>query len=240
MNLEDAQIRETLESCDPNAGMRIALGQIARERDEWAGIPMPLEGHPLVIEPTYPKAAELSAIGRPPDANARPPGYQLRNVFWSTRLRSDVILWNEEQKLRWGVIPQFHHALQDLKTMGASVVWGIEQEARALALLATLLKHHPFKQYLLTGMFMEVSPRSGLHYLFRKLRPTVAITTRDDTVRILCAMCMHPIGYYEGSWAGAMCPTDDVIAHVMMMRADEPMFWRRCNQHRAYRPEAGL
>lgn len=40
--------------------------------------------------------------------------------------------------------------------------------------------------------------------------------------------------------AGAMCPTDDVIAHLSLMRGDEKMFWRRCNQHPAYRPEAGL
>ena len=61
----------------------------------------------------------------------------------------------------------------------------------------------------------------------------------DDT-NILCAMCLHPIGYYAGSWAGAMCPTDDVLAHLMLMRGDEKMFWRRANQHAAYLPEAGL
>jgi hypothetical protein len=37
-----------------------------------------------------------------------------------------------------------------------------------------------------------------------------------------------------------MCPTDDVIAHLALMRGDEAMFWRRCNQHPPYRPEAGL
>jgi hypothetical protein len=51
---------------------------------------------------------------------------------------------------------------------------------------------------------------------------------------------MHPIAYYEGSWAGAMCPTDDVIAHLMLMRGDEPMFWKRSSQHPATSPAAGL
>jgi hypothetical protein len=51
---------------------------------------------------------------------------------------------------------------------------------------------------------------------------------------------MHPIAYYHGSWAGAMCPTDDVIAHLSLMRGDEAMFWKRSTQHPAYRPEAGL
>jgi hypothetical protein len=57
---------------------------------------------------------------------------------------------------------------------------------------------------------------------------------------VRCTLCLHPIGYYANSWAGAMCPTDDVIAHLMMMRADEPMFWRKANQHPPHRPEAGL
>src|SRR3546814_10910453 len=42
-----------------------------------------------------------------------------------------------------------------------------------------------------------------------------------DEMRWLCALCLHPIGYYENSWAGAMCPTDDVIAHLMLMRRSE-------------------
>lgn len=37
-----------------------------------------------------------------------------------------------------------------------------------------------------------------------------------------------------------MTPTDDVIAHLTLMRGDEPMFWRRANQHGPDRPEAGL
>lgn len=51
---------------------------------------------------------------------------------------------------------------------------------------------------------------------------------------------MHPIAYYADSWAGAMCPTDDVIAHLMMMRGDEAMLWKRCNHHPAWHPGAGL
>jgi hypothetical protein len=51
---------------------------------------------------------------------------------------------------------------------------------------------------------------------------------------------MHPIGYYRGTWAGAMAPTDDVIAHLMMMRADEHMYWRRAKQHPAWDPLCGV
>jgi hypothetical protein len=124
-------------------------------------------------------------------------------------------------------------------------VWGIEQEGRAVQLLGQMLRHRAFKQYLLTGMFIETSRRSGVTYIFRKLRPTVALApTRpgreQQSIRILACLCMHPIAYYEGSWAGAMCPTDDVIAHLALMRGDEHMFWKRCNQHPPHTPEAGL
>lgn len=230
---------EDLEAFDSHAGLRSGLRQISKDKEEWAGIPMPIEDHPLVIEPTYQNAAELALVGQKA-GSGKPPGYIFRNIFWSSHKRSDVLIWNEYEKLHCGLIPGANHATQDLKTLGASDAWGIEQEANALALLAEHLKHRPFKQYLLTGMFIEASDRSGVSYVFRKLRPTIAITTRNDIVRILCTLCMHPIAYYADSWAGAMCPTDDVIAHLMMMRADEPMFWRRCNQHAAYRPEAGL
>jgi hypothetical protein len=131
----------------------------------------------------------------------------------------------------------------DLSTIGCSVAWGIEQEAAAVQLLGTLLRHHTFKQYLLTGMFLETSKRSGLTYLFRRLKPTVVIDARDNgqkSIRALCALCLHPIAFYAGSWAGAMTPTDDIIAHLMLMRGDEPMLWRRSNQHDPLDPRAGL
>ena len=123
-----------------------------------------------------------------------------------------------------------------------AVAWGIEQEAVAINTLAGLLSHHAFKTYMLTGAFLESSKKSGITYMFRKLRPTVAMRADKghDLIRVLCALCMHPIGYYDDSWAGAMTPTDDVIAHLMLMRGDEHMFWKRCNQHAAYRPESGL
>lgn len=83
-------------------------------------------------------------------------------------------------------------------------------------------------------------------YVFRRLKPTVAMAASPGLpeanrgMKILCSLCQHPIAYYEGSWAGAMVPTDDVIAALAMMRGDEPMFWKRSSQHPPYRPEAGL
>lgn len=34
-----------------------------------------------------------------------------------------------------------------------------------------------------------------------------------------------------------MVPTDDIIAHLIMMRGDERSYWSKANQHA---PEAGL
>ncbi len=230
---------EQLEAFDSYAGLRNGLRKVARDQDEWAGLPMPLQEQPMVLQPKFPRAAELAAIGQS-DPQPKSPGYQLRNMFWSTHKRSDIIVWNEHDKLYCGLNPGVHHFTQDIHTLGASDAWGIEQEAKALQLLAEHVTHRAMKQYLLTGMFIETSDRSGISYCFRKLRPTVAISHRNDQLKILCCLCLHPIGYYSGTWAGVMAPTDDVIAHLMLMRADEPLFWRWSNQHPAFRPEAGL
>lgn len=231
---------------DSFSTLRNRLGQIAEVREQWAGIPIPIEDARLVIEPRYAELAALktveSAIHKEPEEDDHK--VKLRNVFYSTKWKCDIYVWEEDGKIHHGKVPKVHHLSYDMMTMGCSVVWGIEQEHRALKLLGTLIPHHAFKKYLLTGMFLETSKRSRLTYLFRKLKPTVVIDARskssDESARILCALCMHPIAYYGGSWAGAMCPTDDVIAHLMLMRADEPMLWRRANQHAPDRPEAGL
>lgn len=172
-------------------------------------------------------------------------GWSLVNRWYSRKWRCDICIMRDPQgKIVHGKLPAVHHGSQLLSTLACSDAWGIEQEANGQRLLAGMLTHRQFKQYLLTGMFLERSRRSGVYYLFRKLRPTVAMSAGngdpDSPMRILACLCMHPIAYYAGSWAGAMCPADDVVAHLMMMRGDEKMFWRRSTQHPPYRPEAGL
>lgn len=203
---------------------------------------MPVEGERLVIEPSYPYAEELMRMG----AGATPgddEGWVERNRWYSDRHRADIIIMERDGKIDWGKLGAFHHLKFAMSTLACSDVWGIEQEGAAVQLLGRMLRHRQFKQYLVTGMFLERSQRSGVTYLFRRLKPTVALAPvrrEADHLRILCALCMHPIAYYAGSWAGAMCPTDDVIAHVAMMRGDEHMFWKRCTQHPPWRPEAGI
>lgn len=232
--------RDAIESLDGFVHLRKALRNIAANTEEWAGIPMPLDGERLVIEPSYKFAALAKFVEAPPEEGEEPSGFKLRNRFHSGLKGRDVYVFEKDGKIEWGADTTVNHATMELKTLGCSDAWGIEQESRSVNLLATLVGHRAFKQYMLTGMFMESSPRSSVTYLFRRLRPTLALSTRKENVTILCALCMHPIAHYSGSWAGAMCPTDDVIAHLMLMRGDEAMFWRRCSQHPAWRPEAGL
>ena len=223
------------------APLRNGLLAIATETREWAGIPMAMEGCQLVIEPTYPKAEALMAIGRKPTTEEEvDPSFRVRNTFWSWRWRRNVIVWELGGRVYRSIDNESNPASLLLETLNAADAWGIEQERNAIDTLGTLLRHRQFKQYLLTGMFMENSARSGLHYLFRRLRPTLAISDKRGHLRVIAALCMHPIGYYGGSWAGAMCPTDDVIAHLMLMRGDEHLFWRRANQHPVWVPQAGL
>jgi hypothetical protein len=109
-----------------------------------------------------------------------------------------------------------------------------------------MISEHQWRMYELTGSFVEYSKRSRLYYIFRKGRPTIVMTERvkegwkSDRLHMLAVLCLHPIGYYAGTWAGCMTPTDDVIAHLLLMRGDEAEYWGQANQHRPESPEAGL
>jgi len=232
-------------SLDGYAGLRNALRAIAMVDGSWAGIPMPIDGHRLVIEPKFPRAEGLMKIGEPEMSRDLPDSADMEIVgtFQSIVLRCTVVLYRgHDGKVR-------HYLYRPnpidrlISMMDCSYAWGIEQEANAVQTLDTLLRHVQFKMYMLTGAFLETSRRTGLHYIFRRLRPTVVLgpcRKRPNSLSIRTTLCMHPIGYYEDTWAGAMAPTDDVIAHLMLMRGDEPMFWRRSNQHPAWDPNAGV
>jgi hypothetical protein len=231
-----------LEDHDPWAKQRRIIGKMAEHNEEWAGIPMPLEGHELTIEPTYPHAKEIMAITKEPQEED---GVRFVNTWYSRRLQSEIYVWREpDGRLMGGKVNDVARGLElAINTAACSVAWGIEQEHRALKLLGGMIRHHAFKAYLLSGMFIERSERSGVRYIFRKLRPTIALAPErpgEKKIRFLAALCQHPIGYYRGSWGGAMCPTDEVVAHLSMMRGDEHMFWKRSNQHPAWSRSAGL
>lgn len=204
---------------------------------------MPIEGLDLRVHPSYDYAERFAkAFPSKPVPTEDDDGVpiQLRSQFWSSRWRTTVGIVERAGRCHAVLLGNPHHAGQLLETLSAADAWGVPQELRAMELLGSLIAPRQYRQYFLTGMFMEKSRRSRVHYLFRRLRPTLAIVENGNDMRILTALCLHPIAYYDGSWAGAMCPTDDVVAHLMLMRGDEHMFWKRSNQHPPHHHAAGI
>lgn len=226
--------------------------QLAALRDgEWGGVPIPVRGLPLVIEPRYPHQGlngfsfgGNTFTGGSDDSECDDTTI-VRNTFVCQRRHCEVFVCQDTPDG-----PVYHLKLpvkrksgldRWIGTLGASDAWDVPAECRALETLKSLVSDTAFHRYFLTGTFLETSKRSGVTYLFRKLRPTVAIGGRSgDMARILTTLCLHPIGYYEGTWAGVMCPTDDVIAHLLMMRGDEHLFWRKANHHDPDTEGAGI
>lgn len=113
-----------------------------------------------------------------------------------------------------------------------------EAEERARERLKNSLDPHQWQSYVLTDSFVEVSPRSGLDYLLRRNRPTIAINPVTQKLRV--ALCLHPLGYYAESWAGFLPPSDEIFDVVTLIRGDEPELWKRANQISWDRLESGL
>jgi hypothetical protein len=83
-----------------------------------------------------------------------------------------------------------------IRTLEAAAVWPMEAERKAQEKLATLISADMFEVDQLTGHISEISKRSQLTYLFRKGRPTIALRQNEEVSYALCALCLHPIGYY--------------------------------------------
>lgn len=174
----------------------------------------------------------------------------IRNKWYSRRRNAWITLYLDDVgKVQMEVdylAAQYINRLDYwVSTAEASTAWDLKAEFTALEKLQSLLSDSAFGMYVLTGTFVEISKRSRVMYLFRKNRPTIAMvpSDHDDTnskIRVLTALCLHPLGYYEKSWSGCMVPTDDVISHLLLMRGDEHGFWRRANQHDPASAEAGI
>ena len=125
-------------------------------------------------------------------------------------------------------------------TYEVSTVWSLRAELKSVEKLKTFISATQFRFYVLTGQFFEKSKRSRLEYLFRKGRPTLVFSSNPKTYRLITALCSHTTGYYKGTWAGAMTPTNEVISHLLRMRHDEYNFWKRASQHPPYVEMAGI
>ena len=228
------------------------LAESGLERQDWSGLPLPIPGLSLVLEPRYKhKCLEdfrwkecydehgvRHAISEPPAPEES--GLEIVNSWWNSRCQLTVFVVKDKQgraQLRVGCEDRLTFTI---RTLDAAVVWPVEAERKAQERLAGLIPADAFELYALTGHFPEVSKRSGVTYLFRRGRPTIALRQNEEVNYALCALCLHPIGYYADTWAGVMCPTDEVIAHLLLMRGSEEKFWANANQHPLDRPAAGM
>jgi hypothetical protein len=232
-----------------------AINAMQTARGEWCGIPVPLPGLGLVMESRYPHHAELAELQRIIEENEpRPPrtitcrdgdlSWRIINT-WDAHERDGqiVVIRNDAGKTEWffeSNKPKRNRLL--IGAMDALDAWSLDTELTAIDLLGTLLTERMFGSYILTGGFLETSKRSGLTYWFRRCRPTIVMTPHraGDEMQILCCLCQHPLGYYSSSFCGAMVPTDDIIASLLLMRGDEHAYWKRSNQHPAHAVESGL
>jgi hypothetical protein len=254
---------------------------LSDQKDDWQGVPVPLddydlrlcEGHPLQEVYGSPQPSVRVVVGGPPhddisdnatvgeivrSCNIDWAGERLVNQWYDGAHNRDVLIFQRANGRAFAVkAPRAPDRSMDrltmaLRTIGASDAWSLEAEFRAIDKLTTHVTERQLRSYMLTGSFVEMSKRSGVFYMFRRLRPTVALTGThkwwkpehlvdgEASLRVLTVLCLHPIGYYEKTWAGCMVPTDDVLAHLLMVRADEHLFWRKANHHDPASPEAGL
>jgi hypothetical protein len=221
-------------------------------QQDWSGLPVPVFGLKLVLEPRYKHKAlsdfrwkecyDEEGVRHILDKEDEPKAseFSVVNSWWNAEYRMTIAVVKD----RLGRA-QLRVSLEDrlsftLRTLQASTAWPVEAEQKAQKRLASLISAHLFDLYLLTGHFSEISKRSQLTYLFRKGRPTIVLRESDEGAHALCALCLHPIGYYGDTWAGVMCPTDEVLAHLLMMRGSEEKFWANANQHPLDHPSAGL
>lgn len=148
-------------------------------------------------------------------------------------------------------MPRYHAGIRLRKLMdGLGLRQGSQQtaaaEMRAIESLKERIGPHRWEMYILCGAFVEKSPRSDVHYIFRKGLPTIAFTFHSgyggdySKGKVLACLCLHPFGYYLGSHVGLMVPTDEVICHLLMMRGDEHGYWKACGQWSASDSRSGI
>jgi hypothetical protein len=237
----------------------LTLDQVARHlakerlaEGDWSGMPVPVHGLDLVLEPRYKHKgisgfrwsecydADGTRLELEKEPAPEPSGYVRVNSWWNARYQLHIVVLKDKRGQARFTVRLEERLAFTIRTLEAAAAWPLDAEQSAQKKLADLVSRDLFELYLLTGHFPEVSKRSLVTYLFRKGRPTLTFRQSEEGTMLLCALCLHPIGYYGDTWAGVMCPTDEVIAHLLMMRGSEEKFWANANQHPLDRPTAGL
>lgn len=230
---------------EPLTGQQIRdlTAYIAEEANEYAGIPLSIQDQDIVVHKSYRFAEVFHAKRKAADLEHAEDDWQVVNRWPSLAKPGHEAFIMRNRKTGQtigGLQPLDNRLTMQFMTFGCVTAWTLAAERKALDILGRMLKPHAFRCYMLTGGFLETSLRSRVTYFFRRLRPTLAIKADERGTRALCALCLHPIGYYASTWAGVMVPTDEIVAHLTLMRGDEPDFWRQANQHPAWMPASGL
>jgi hypothetical protein len=232
------------------ASRSLAESSIARQ--DWSGLPIPVAGLSLVLEPRYKHKSLANFRWKEcydengvrhtiePEQPSQPSEFKRINSWWNNKYQVTIVVCHDKSGYARFIVETQDRLAFTLRTLEASAVWPVEAEKKAQKKLASFIREELFELYLLTGHFTETSKRSQVTYLFRKGRPTIAMRESEEGSYWLCALCLHPIGYYGDTWAGVMCPTDEVIAHLLMMRGSEEKFWANANQHPIDHPAAGV
>ena len=183
------------------ADIRAAIGAVAIEDCEWAGLPMPVTMSPLVVESKHPRSNlngfKLGEDGPPKPLADDDLGVTIRNHWYSSSKRADVYVWEQDGKARLTVDQMQDHWYRfkmALQTLGA-VVEGIDFKAEQMAMekLHSHVRPHTLAAYMMTGMFLETSQRSQVTYLFRRFVP------RLPFVQCTEACCRSPHCAYTQS-----------------------------------------
>jgi hypothetical protein len=158
------------------------------------------------------------------------------NQWWCEQRMANVVILEDvatgRRRMMWTQdegYPLRHKSM--IMMLDAARSLSAEAERTAQETLRTFLTLRQWHHYQLLGYFLESSPRSKVVYMFRRLAPTIAMSVSSGATRILTTLCLHPIGHYEGTALGVMVPSDDVLAHLVMMRGDERRFWSKAVHH---------
>lgn len=232
----------------------------AAEQGEWCGAPLPVDDYELVVAPTYgfqklngfklkesvvdvakrecPEILEIVQEVLEPEHI---------NSWWCPARGGWVHIFRENGRIQHWVDVEYAKQYADrveriLCGAQISQVQDPLAEITAIQKLGSLVKPHLWAMYVLHGLILETSPKSGVTYVIRKSRPTLALRPDPKTgmMRTLTALCLHPIGYYDQTHIGCMVPTDEVIAHLILIRTREAFFWRKANHHPPYTWQAGI
>jgi hypothetical protein len=145
------------------ASRQLAESMIALQ--DWSGLPVPVPGLPLVLEPRYKhKCLENFRWKECYDENGvreevhdepiqGPTQSRWINSWWNAKYQVNItVLRDHDGRVRFTFSPVDRLSFT-IRTMDAAAAWPFEAEQKALQKLATLIPRHLYELYCLTGHF---------------------------------------------------------------------------------------